>query len=508
MVSYTCASTFFVFHSMISIFHIHMIRLMVLGLAGFCSLASLHAQQIQASLYLGRKDPKPWWIEYSPKDKGMVTVGPMSKASSRYIGLYKYDEQFNRQWYKQVFEQNGKMRVDHVAVLGDNIVVFVEEELTKEDQLVLWAYQFDLKGNPLANRKEVNRGSRQKKERMELNYSLSLNKKRLLCFQKLGKKGEKEKLKFFVFDEKFKAPSEGGMELPWASEKFVIKSVKVDHQGNVFVLGRAEEADSDGGTPFRHYIYLYSFSDKSAVEIPLDFQNHIVTDLSFRVDKEGNILIGGYFSKSAPGSVGGVFYQKIDGSTLKVSVESYEKFPETFLSRYLSQKQLEKGKELNDFYLDKIIPRSDGGVLLIGEQYYLTSNSFRDVYGFWYTQTFHHYDDVIVTSVSGSGKVEWNSVLYKRQLSESPAQLSYFDVVTGENLFFFYEYREKESGVNVYYQTVGMDGEISKRVPLFADYRPADSFYRVYCEQINNQEAILVYFQQRKKVFTIVRVSF
>ena len=484
-----------------------MIRFILVLLIGYVMQSGLNAQQIQASLYLGRKDPKPWWIEYSPKDRGMVTVGPMSKASSRYIGLYKYDEQFNRQWYKQVFEQNGKMRVDHVAVLGDNIVVFVEEELPKEEQLVLWVYQFDLKGNQLSNRKEVNRGSRQKKERMELNYSLSQNKKRLLCFQKSGKKGEKETLRFFVFDEKFKAPDEGGIELPWAAEKFVIKSVKVDNRGDVFVLGRVEDSGGEQ-SPFRHYIYLYNSAQKDAVEIPLDFQNHIVTDLSFRVDKEGNILLGGYFSKTSPGSVGGVFYQKIDGTTLKVAVENYEKLPESFLSRYLSQKQLEKGKELNDFYLDKIIPRSDGGVLLIGEQYYMTTNSYRDVYGFWYTQTFHHYDDVIVTSISGTGQVEWNSVLYKRQVSESPEQLSYFDVVTGENLFFFYEYREKESGINVYYQTIGMNGEASKRVPMFPEYRPGDTFYRVYCEQINNQEAILVYFQKRKKVFTIVRAGF
>lgn len=488
---------------------IYMKKLIVLFILMLCLFTAVPAQQIQASLYIGRKEPKPWWIEYSPKDKGMVTVGPMSKASSRYVGLYKYDAGFVKQWHKQVFEQNGKMSVDHVAVLGDNIVVFVEEELPKEEQIVVWAYQFDLKGNQLTGRKEVNRGPRQKKGRMELNYTLSHNKKRLLCFQKLGKKGEKEKLQFFVFDEKFKAPAEGGMELPWQAEQFTIKSVRVGNQGEVYVLGRVElNSVKESESPWKHFLYQYNPAQKEAVEIPLDFQNHIVTDLNFRVDREGNILIAGYFSKSAPGSVGGVFYQRLNGSTHKLEAENYEKFPETFLARYLSQKQLEKGKELTDFYLDKIIPRSDGGLLVLGEQYYTTTNSYRDVYGFWYTQTFYHYDDVIVTSVSPEGKVEWNSVLYKRQLSESPAQLSYFDVVTGENLFFFYEYREKETGVNVYYQTVSMSGEASARVPLFPEYRSSDTFYRIYCEQINNQEAFLVYFQQKKKVFTIVRLGF
>jgi hypothetical protein len=479
-----------------------------LFILGTLHFSNLSAQKVEAALYLGKKEPKPTWFEYSPKDKGLVTLGQLSRTSSRYIGIFKYDQQFSRQWQKTLFEQNGRLAVDHLAVLGDNIVVFVSEDFPKEEQVVVWAYQYDLKGNLLKNRIEVNRGPRQKKERMTLNYTLSPNKKQLLCFQKVSKKGENEKLKFFVFDEKFRAPVEGGLEIPWTSDKFDLRAIRVGNNGEVFILGRVDQGLNTAADNWLHYMYRYDPNLKDAIEIKLDFQDNFVTDLNFRTDRENNILIAGYYSRRAPGSIAGVFYQRIDGITNKAVVETYHPFDEAFMGKYLSQRQLEKGKELNNFFLDKIIPRSDGGVLILGEQYYVTVNTYRDIYGYWFNQTFYHYDDVLVTSISGDGKMEWTSVVYKRQMSENSSQLSYFDVVSTDRLFLFYEYREKDAGPNVYYQTIDFDGQVSARKPMFPEYKAADVFYRSFCEQVNNQEAILVYFQQRRKVFSLIKLSF
>jgi hypothetical protein len=487
--------------------HKYLVLLILLVLTSSNGI-KLYAQNIEAALYLGRKEPKPTWFEYSPNDKGLVTLGQLTRTSSRYIGIFKYDQNFSRQWQKTLFEQNGRLSVDHLSVLGNNIVVFVSEELPKEEQVVVWAYQYDLNGNLLKNRKEVSRGPRLKKERMTLNYTLSPNKKQLLCFQKDGRKGENEKLTFFIFDEKFKEPVEGGLQIPWPSEQFDLRAIRVGNNGDVFILGRIDQARNTSADNWLHYMYRYDPKVNDAIEIPLDFQDNFVTDLNFRTDRENNILIAGYYSKKGPGNIAGVFYQRIDGITNKAVVETYHPFDEDFMARYLSQRQLEKGKELTNFFLDKIIPRSDGGLLILGEQYYVTVNTYRDIYGYWFNQTFYHYDDVLVTSISGDGKMEWSSVVYKRQMSENSSQLSYFDVVTADRLYLFYEYREKDAGPNVYFQTIDFDGQVSARKPMFPEYKAADSFYRSFCEQVNNQEAILVYFQQKRKVFSLIKVSF
>ncbi len=174
----------------------------------------------------------------------------------------------------------------------------------------------------------------------------------------------------------------------------------------------------------------------------------------------------------------------------------------------MTQRQLEKGSEMENFYLDNIVPRNDGGILLIGEQYYVTTSTYRDMYGYWYTINYYHYDDVIITSISPDGKVEWSSVVYKRQVSDNPGQLSYFDMVTGEFLYLFYEYREKGESINIYYQPVDMLGTVGKRKPMFPEYSSGDTFFRSFSKQISNNEAILVYQQRKGKIFSLIKIGF
>jgi len=469
---------------------------------------TLTAQQIKAALYLDRKAAVPDWFEYSPKDKGLVTVGPMSRASSRNVGVTKYDTDFKKQWTKQLYSQQGRERIDHVAVLGENIIVFVAEDHPKEDVVSIGAYQVDLSGKILGERKEISRSPRNRKGKEPLRYSVSHNKKKLMCFRKEGEKGGKEKLKFFVFDESFRKPEEAGLELPYLAEQFDIRVVRVGNEGSIFVLGRINKTDNEGIEKWQYTLFHYSPQTQKAVEIPLKFADAWVIDLTFRIDRDQQILVAGYYSKRGGEGVAGIVYQRLDAVTHKALVVTQYPFSEDFKGRYLTQRQLEKGKELENLYLDNILPKSDGGVLLLGEQYYVTSSTYRDLYGYWYTQTFYHYDDVIVTSVSGDGKVEWSTVVYKRQVSENPAQLSYFEVVSGEKLYLFYEYREKEIGNNVFSQSIDLQGVLSNRKPFLVDYHSTNIFYRSLCEQINNQEAYLVYFQQKRKVFTLLKIGF
>ena len=51
---------------------------------------SIQAQEVVARLDIGKRDPKPDFIEYSPVDKGLITMGPTSRTSSRYYSVAKY----------------------------------------------------------------------------------------------------------------------------------------------------------------------------------------------------------------------------------------------------------------------------------------------------------------------------------------------------------------------------------------------------------------------------------
>jgi len=145
--------------------------------------------------------------------------------------------------------------------------------------------------------------------------------------------------------------------------------------------------------------------------------------------------------------------------------------------------------------------------LLLAEKFYVTYRSIVNNFGQFQDIPMYHFDDVILTSVSSEGKIEWQEIVQKSQMSENPEALSYFNAIGQGGAFVFYEYRAPGQGYNIYYNTVDVDGNVSARTPLLQDYRSSYQYFPRFCQQINNRESIMVYFQPRGKVLSIVRVK-
>ena len=156
--------------------------------------------------------------------------------------------------------------------------------------------------------------------------------------------------------------------------------------------------------------------------------------------------------------------------------------------------------------IDGIALRSDGGVLLIAEKFYLTQQTYRDNFGALIERKIYHYEDVILTSVNQNGEIEWHAIVDKFQQSDNPSSLSFFNVISPSGAYIFYEYKPRRADLNVYYNLVGIEGQVSDRIPLINSYNFGNEFYPRYCEQISNSEALMVYFQNRGRTLSVVKV--
>ena len=152
------------------------------------------AQHVAARLDLDRKQPTPKFIEYVSADKGLVTFGQMSRKTSRYLGLTKYDKDFTKSWSKKVIQQNGRNHVDLISVLGDNIYVFISEFFPRDKSIRTFYYHYDLKGNRVVDKKQLSEKPNVREHKVDLKYTRSLNKKKLLCFKNLNNANKKEKI--------------------------------------------------------------------------------------------------------------------------------------------------------------------------------------------------------------------------------------------------------------------------------------------------------------------------
>ena len=466
------------------------------------------AQQITARLELGKREAFPKFFQYSRADKGLVTLGYMTRKSSRYYGLSHYDEKFGRTWTKQVLMQNGRKNVDFFSVLGQDIMVFVSEYFPKERAIKTYYYLYDLAGNQIKEEQVISVVPNEKQHRVNLKYVQSINRKVLLCYKNLDNSEESERMIFTLFEEGGDKGLNGEITLPYPDEKFQIKAVQVSNEGNVFILGkyfRVNRASSPDD--FEFVLVKYDTQSGDLKEFPLNLGEHFITDLTLKLDPDENMYVAGFYSLRSSHEIVGTIFQKVnqDGD---VEVSGEQKFDQNTLSRFLSERQIDRGAELRYFYLDDIVLRSDGGVLLLAEKYYTSFNSYVDIYGYWVDQKIHHYDEVLVSSVNGNGNLEWSAVVTKRQSSQDSENLGYVDVISGESIYILYEYQPRKAGRTVYFNEISMEGGLSAQTPLLGTEEDRISFYPHFSEQISNHAALLVYYHDRDKVYSVVKMEF
>jgi hypothetical protein len=465
-------------------------------------------QEITARLDISRRDAQPDFIAYCSLDGGMVTLGPSSKKSSRYLSVTKYDGLFKRVWGKQVHANNGRNGIDLLTALGDRIFVFSSEYLPRESTLKTRYTSLDFEGNILQNQVEIESTPDQKEWRVDLQYEHSVNKRKLLCYRNLAQGLRNEKISYHLFDSESDSVVSGFISLPFPDDKFQVRKIVVDNDGYIYLIGKYYISGRvRNPEDYGFLLYRYQPGNPDGERLDIELGELFINDLTIKAGKEGNVFLAGFYSHHSSDEIIGSCFFRISDS-LQVAVQSTQRFSDEFLKNFLRDVQIERGRELRNFYLDNIILRSDGGALLIAEKYYTTYNTYVDMYGYMVDQRIHHYDDVIVSSVAANGDLEWSAVARKRQQSESRDHLSYLDVVSGNTLFLVYTYNPPRDPRSLYVQEVGMDGSVTERRLLLGSLAQDELFYPRSSLQINNQEALLYYYQERNKIYSIVKVAF
>lgn len=494
-------------------FKTHAFLILFLFCSGISLKSSVFAQQITATLSLNNKEPRPLWFDYSRTDRGIVTVAPMSKQSKRNIGIYKYDENFKRQWVKQIFEQNYNSEIVNFAVIVDEIFLFVEEKTNNERFTTL--YQYDIEGKKIADPMKILKLN-PAQDFSPIKLKKSFHTKRFIAYSFRRQKPNID-FRFITFDHDTETFVEGQFDIQSDAENAEVQQVEISNQGNIIFLVKQQygKGKLPSDNPYR--LYKYFPTEKKLAEIPIKNYTYFLTDLTMKVDKNEDIYLGGFYSQKNSNSIIGTVYLRIDYQTHQLVMERYTPLDKAFLERYLTPKQISRGNELMDFYLDKMVLRSDGGIILFSERYYSTFSSYSSGFytGYYYApgmyyrdRVVYHYNDVALLSLNNEGEIEWTTIVEKRQVSEFPSQLSYFPVITPDKVFIFYKYAMRGVGTNIFFQTVQDGKVINPPKPLFPEFSSRDYFYRSSCEQISNNEAIMVVFKAKGKLFTFYKISF
>lgn len=474
-------------------------------LLSLCTLA--YCQTIVAELALSKKEPEPLWFEYVKEDAGLATLSYMDRRSTRYVGIFKYDAAFQRQWVVQFLQNNLRNSILHFTVLGSRIMVFVGEDQPKEGTQVIYFYAYDLEGNVIADRVRLTEVDRKIDLRQTFKFVRSMNNRLLACVQTFPQRKElaESPIHYYIFEAGIDGYREDKFDLPYRNSKLKLKEVELSNYGNLHLLAKLQEQDNPVLADVKYTLFRYSPARGGLLETPMYFADSLITDLTFQVSANEEVFMGGFYSRTRADQAYGLVYLRLDSADHFMKVVRFQPFGNDFLAKYLTKRQIDKGRELTDFFLDKIILRSDGGMLFLAEQFFITYVESYGAYGLSTFRELYHYNDIAAFSVSPTGELEWTALIPKSQTGESKYELSYFPAIGPSGVLLFYRERLSTGGQHVFYSHVDFEGVVTTPRIFQERMRATDTFYRSACEQITNKEAIMVYMKNR--MLTLAKIN-
>ena len=379
----------------------------------------------------------------------------------------------------------------------------------------------------------------------------SRDSSKVVIFNRQPQSKDGQSFSLSVFDADFNEMWGKDAKLPYGKKNFKVNDYQVDNKGNVYLLGiiyteGANRLKRDGKATYQYDIVAYMRDSTIDVqEYKIALKDKFVTDLTFRIADDGEMICAGFYSEKDVKGVKGSCFFKINPKTKDMTSISTREFDFNFMTANLSEKSKAQAKlaiehddktrepELFDYSIDKLIMRSDGGVIMIAEQYYIEErrldnspygnnaygynswnspyySSFYNPYGYNRygnnrnrVDYYYNYNDVIVVNIQPDGEIAWTSRIPKHQISINDQGIysSYAMSIVADKLYFAYNENPKNLDPNrkknvsetpdkysvVTLAEVSKDGSL-KRYPMFSNKDKGIVTRPKICRQVGRRD--------------------
>lgn len=474
---------------------------------------------------------------------GFYVVRNQTKAFSSKLSIERFDNQFNlaKSIDLELMEEGKKSFLEYFLHVDGRLWMFTSFSDTNTKKNILLA-------KPV-NKQSLMPNNTQKKELVAIDFEGRRNKSgftfrtsndssKVLIYYSLPQSDptDPQKFGFLVFNKQMDLLWQKEIMLPYRDDLFDIETTKIGNNGNVYLLGllfNDRRREKRKGLPnYEYKVLSYTNHGATINEFAINLPDKFLTDMQIGARANGDIVCAGFYSESGTMSIRGTFFLSIDAQTKEMRTKSLKEFDINFITQNMTEREMnqakrrdEKGQdvELYEYDLDKLIVRSDGGAMLIGEQYFVRTRTYTQYMGgrpITQTTTYYYYNDIIVVNIDPQGNIDWSVKVPKRQMSTDDGGFysSYAMAINKDKIYFVYN----DSPDNLSYSGTGQvsnasgnkrivmvtsvnsKGEMNRK-PLSAGMAEVITRPKV-CEQISYSEMIL--FGQRRKTQQFGMITF
>ena len=348
----------------------------------------------------------------------------------------------------------------------------------------------------------------------------SENKQRIMVF-KINKRNEKNY--FFttlLYNDKMEFQKKTRLPVTMQQRDAVFSDFIVDNDGD-FVFAKCGRNGSRDNISHIDLMIKPATSDSFIVNnIPLT--TNFLDEVKIKADNiNKNILVSSLYFKQKRGNVEGLYIAVWNKLANKINAESYNIFSEELKENAKSENTSAK-TAFNDYFIRQIMPKKDGGFIVVSELYFTTSrgnnwnrydylyspygyspysvyNNYWSPYGYgspynrwnnYGNSTRYYSENIAVFSFDPEASIQWSNVLHKSQFDDNTDNtLSYMVYNTGGEISFLYNQQERRVKL-LSQQSVTPDGNID-RAPTLKNLDKDYEFLPKYGKQVGARQVVM-----------------
>ncbi len=433
---------------------------------------------------------------------------------TRELLMERYKSNLGLDYSKELWQPSGSV-IERVLLQPTGLLIFgiVRNNPIDKYDFLYWKTDDNLNGELTAKTLfQVDAGLVRNKNAFYIKQSLDRSKLYVMYVMRSAKENESV-LVVNAYNSDFTVIYTRQYKLSSEIEDVFITSFECDNDGNTFALIDFPKSNTNRKKSLQRDFYLYGIytNQVDLTEYALNADSMDIIDLGMVMNhyNKSITVTGFYKSKKDQNNLDGMFTTSIDIATEAIKAHKYFSFDKAMVSKVTSVISNENSPGFNDLIIRKIIPRSDGGYLVLAEKFYETKQTYTYyVNGFPQSssRTVYNFDEIIVFSVNADAKIQFTEVIKKRQSSVNDGGYysSFVAANTNNSVALVYSLdASPESDVLI--STITPKGEIDTRILIksmsyYVSLMPPES------KQVSSNVSIICALKDRK--FSIMKVTY
>ena len=343
------------------------------------------------------------------------------------------------------------------------------------------------------------------------------DKQKIMVFKINSKNPKSFLFTTFLYNQQLELIDRHRLYMPMEEHNESFTDFLLDNDGTLVFAKFLRNSSAD-------YVSKVSIATKGATADNFSIKDigngdHILDELKIKIDNNNkSYILTGFYYKQRKGNIEGLYSMVWDRATDSKIKESLNVFSDELRAIAKSSESNLK-MAFNDFFINQIIIKKDGGFLLVSESEFTTSRggyfnrwdymygynpyvSPMNYYGYPYYSPWNRYgsnnsnavryhsENIMILSFDKDCKLEWSNVIPKSQFDdESENLISNHIMNTGGELHFLYNQYDHKN-ILLADQSVSPEGRIT-RYPTLKNLDRGYDFMPRYGKQVSSRQMII-----------------